>query len=111
MKLVRDKIPSLHAANQLTDRSGKDDNRETFTFRKATSEEYGLLLRLKLAEEVGEVLSATTREETIAELGDLIDVICAVEDFLAATNEDYAKQRAKRERLGEFGEGWVLIHG
>jgi predicted house-cleaning noncanonical NTP pyrophosphatase (MazG superfamily) len=111
MKLVRNKIPSLHAAGQLTDRSGKADNRETFTFRKATAEEYGLLLRLKLAEEVGEILSAPTRDQMMDEIGDLIDVLNALRAVEPATDEDHMRRIAKRERLGEFGEGWVLIHG
>lgn len=107
MKLVRDRIPELYKAGQLDPR---DEGREEFTFRRPRGqEELLLLLRLKLAEEVGEVLSAPTRKELAAELGDLLDVI----DTLAALSgiahgELGAVRRGKRHRVGNLVDGWVL---
>lgn len=105
MKLVRDNIPVLHEKGELRPhRSGQRD----FTFRKAVGTELGLLLRLKLAEEVGEFLSAPTRADLIAELGDLKDVVYALEEHLDLLPGEYLDQGSKRERLGGFAEGWVL---
>lgn len=105
IKLVRDNIPALHEKGELEPRG---EARGEFTFRKAEPKEYELLLRLKLAEEVGEVLSAPTRAQLIAELGDLLDAIYAIEDHLKITSEEYDARGAKFVRLGGFTEGWVL---
>jgi len=107
MKLVRDNIPNLNAAGKLTPRPGSD--RSQYSFRPvAGPEEHMLLLRLKLAEEVGEVLSAPTREQTIAELGDLLDVILDFQKLLKIEDVEYKARHAKRARLGGFDKGWVL---
>lgn len=107
MKLVRDNVPNLNAAGLLTPRPGSD--RSQYSFRPvAGPEEHMLLLKLKLAEEVGEVLSAPTRAEMIAELGDLRDVIEALEERLNITVEDFDVRNAKYDRLGGFEDGWVL---
>lgn len=107
MKLVRDNIPNLNAAGKLTPRPGSD--RSQYSFRPVTGpEEHMLLLKLKLAEEVGEVLSAPTRAEMIAELGDLRDVIYALEERLEITDDENRAQDAKYGRLGGFRDGWVL---
>lgn len=104
MKLVRDKIPALYKAGQLEPRPGAAD----YTFHKATPQEYALLLRLKLAEEVGEVLSAPDRESFHRELSDLEDVIQALRDLEGELRSDQTARRAKHARLGGFEEGWVL---
>lgn len=106
MKLVRDKIPELHASGQLTPRADVDRDRQTF--RRATPDEYRLLLRLKLAEEVGEVLSATNHGQLMVEIGDVIDVLQALQDHEGRTAHDSALRLIKLERFGGFTEGWVL---
>ena len=105
IKLVRDNIPALHEKGELEPRG---EARGEFTFRKAEPKEYELLLRLKLAEEVGEVLSAPTRAQLVAELGDLKEVIYALEERLGLTPQDYLDRAEKCQRLGGFAEGWVL---
>lgn len=104
MKLVRDKIPELYKAGQLEPRSGDRD----YTFHKATPQEYALLLRLKLAEEVGEVLSAPDRESFHQELSDLEDVIEALRDLEGELPSDRKDRILKHRRLGGFVDGWVL---
>jgi predicted house-cleaning noncanonical NTP pyrophosphatase (MazG superfamily) len=104
MKLVRNKIPHLMDKGEL--RGNRD---RPFTFRSPTGpRELEVLLLLKLAEEVGEVLSAPTRAERVSELGDLRDVIDAIEDRLNLTDVERAARDAKRGRLGGFALGWVL---
>lgn len=104
IKLVRDNIPALYDKGELEPRGERGE----FTFRKAEPKEYELLLRLKLAEEVGEVLSAPTRAQLIAELGDLKEVIYALEERLGLTPQDYLDRAEKCQRLGGFAEGRVL---
>lgn len=105
IKLVRDNIPALYDKGELEPRG---EARGDFTFRQSLPKEYELLLRLKLAEEVGEVLSAPTREQLIAEIGDLLDVIDNLRWNLKITDKEYRTWSAKRKRLGGFTEGWVL---
>lgn len=106
MKLVRDNIPALYERGQLEPREG---DKGDITFRPVRdSTEYQLLLRLKLAEEVGEVLSAPTRETLISELGDLLDVIATLETALDVTLSERRSRLAKTARLGGFHFGRVL---
>lgn len=104
MKLVRDNIPELYALGELEPRSTARD----MDFRLATTEELDLLLRLKLVEELGEVLSAPTAERRASELYDLLDVVQAYLAYSRADEVDEAAHRAKLSRLGGFAEGWVL---
>lgn len=107
MKIVRDKIPDLHARGELGQpASGVDRSRQTF--RQATPEEYRLLLLAKLAEEVGEVVSAMTREQRLEELNDLSDVIDQLKALDGYTRADATARLRKRHRFGGFAEGWVL---
>lgn len=104
MKLVRDNIPDLLATGELEPR----DRERDFTVRRSTPEEKSLFLRLKLVEELGEVLSAPTKAQRISELYDLRDVIDA---FLAHENAGVLSTAAhdiKLNRLGGFTEGWLL---
>ncbi|MFJ2176387.1 hypothetical protein ACIOHE_26285 [Streptomyces sp. NPDC087851] len=95
MKLVRDNVPGMYPL--------------AHRYRRATPTERPLLLRLKLAEELGEVLSAPTRGRTLEELGDLLD---AADALRAASGWSVAEvdevRAAKRERLGAFQEGWMV---
>lgn len=107
MKLVRDKIPELHAAGELRPHSGA--HRERQAFRRASPAEYALLLRMKLAEEAGEVLSAVHREHLLEELADAWQVLSTIaedEGFKLAEVADRA--RVKEQQYGGFFEGWVL---
>lgn len=105
MKLVRDSIPGLYARGELEPRDAVRD----MSFRRATVEESDLLLRLKLVEELGEVLSAPTAIARVSELYDLRDVIDACLAYSRADEMDEAAHRAKLSRLGGFTEGWVLL--
>ena len=108
MKLVRDNIPKLNEEGKLKPRTGS--SREDYSFRPvASDEEHILLLRLKLAEEVGEVLSAPSRSELISEIGDLLDVIDALCDLSGIDPREVEMAiNAKAVRLGGFEKGWVL---
>lgn len=95
MKLVRDKVPALFP--------------DQHTYRPGTKTEVEWLLRLKLAEECGEVLSAPTRPALVSELADLAEVMDAL---MARTGisagELLEAKAAKRDSRGGFEEGWVL---
>ena len=108
MKLVRDNIPKLNEEGKLKPRAGS--SHEDYSFRLvASDEEHILLLRLKLAEEVGEVLSAPSRGELISELGDLLEVVDALCELSGIDYREVANAAsAKAERLGGFEKGWVL---
>lgn len=107
MKLVRDNIPGMHARDELGPHpSGVDRSRQVF--RKATPEEYRLLLYMKLVEEVGEIVSAMTRGHRLEECGDLEDLIKAIYDMEGYSHHDWIKRCEKSERFGGFAEGWVL---
>jgi len=110
VKIVRDHIPALHQAGELKPEGPRPD----WTFRRAESTERKLLLRLKLAEEVGEVLSAPDQAKVLDELHDLRDVIDALivnEAQPSAQEEAERRHTAKLDRLGGFGWGWVLEDG
>lgn len=104
MKLVRGHVARMYEAGELNDPA------PNCTFRSVRDqEELILLLRLKLAEEVGEVLSAPDRAQLLSELGDLLDVastLAAASGIGAAELE--AARAAKVRRLGGFLDGWVL---
>lgn len=104
MKLVRDHIARMYAAGELSKPV------PGCTFRPVRDEEeLGLLLRLKLAEETGEVLSAPSREALIGELGDLMDVASSLAALSGIGADELAEaRRAKNRRLGGFVTGWVL---
>lgn len=107
MKLVRDNIPGMHARGELKPHSsGVDRSRQVF--RTAAPDEYRLLLLAKLAEEVGEVISAMTREQRLEELGDVLTVVDALLNELEATDSELAKVSAKTRRFGGYDERWVL---
>jgi predicted house-cleaning noncanonical NTP pyrophosphatase (MazG superfamily) len=67
MKLVRDRIPELAAAN-----------REPAAFHQATEAEFARLLRDKLLEEAAEAASAPGPAELLEELGDVLQVLYAL---------------------------------
>lgn len=103
MKLVRDHIPARVQSGELDPPDG--------TFRRAAQSERKLLLRLKLAEEVGEVLSAPDQASMLDELYDLRDVIDALIQAETSPWEQVSAEKrhaGKLKRLGGFDWGWVL---
>lgn len=107
MKLVRDNVPEMYKNGELEPRGG---DRGDYTFRRVRDqEEHLLLLRLKLAEEVGEVLSAPNREALLSELGDLMGVAHTLAGLSGIGLGELARARlAKSARLGSYLDGWVL---
>jgi predicted house-cleaning noncanonical NTP pyrophosphatase (MazG superfamily) len=94
MKLVRDKIPELYPQH---------------SYRKATPTERLMLLRLKLAEEVGEVLSAPDGQSVLEELADLSEVADALREAYGWFEGHLAEEKTrKRAERGGFVVGWVL---
>lgn len=95
MKLVRDKIPKLYPQH---------------SYRRATPTEWLVLLRLKLAEEVGELLSAPTEASLLEEIADVMEVVEALAVKYGWSLEGAVRpaRDAKRLERGSFVEGWVL---
>ena len=87
-KLVRDRIP------EIIEKSGK-----TAICRTLTNEEYLKMLDQKLSEELDEYLSDNSMEE----IADLLEVICAVIKARGSSMEAVDKIRlSKKERRGGF---------
>jgi predicted house-cleaning noncanonical NTP pyrophosphatase (MazG superfamily) len=84
VKLVRDRIPALAAANG-----------QPGTYHQAGPEEFGRRLRAELLEEAGEAATATSPTELLAELGDVLQVLYALADHagLAAAEIEAARAR------------------
>lgn len=94
MKLVRDNIPERFPKH---------------SYRTATPNEWPILLRLKVAEEAGEVVGARNREELVAELGDLQTAIWALARKEGIGGDEILNAaHAKRRELGAFSRGWVM---
>jgi predicted house-cleaning noncanonical NTP pyrophosphatase (MazG superfamily) len=100
-KLVRDNIISFSLA--------KGDNRK---FRNATKKELPTFLAKKLREESEEVIKEIepySREKLIEELGDLLDVIDAIQDHFNIPHQVVLSQRGKKIReKGSFTHGLIL---
>lgn len=96
MKLVRGKIPALYPEH---------------TYRRVRDrEEHVLLLRLKLAEEVGELLSAPDRESLIKEIVDVRHVLTALAGLSGISGSELEDTgRDKTSQRGDFLDGWVLL--
>lgn len=91
-KLVRDDIPNII----------EKDNEIPIT-RILTDKEYKQELYKKLEEECNEVICSTTKEETIKELADVLEVIKAISE-LNDSNLDKVINEAdsKRKKRGGF---------
>lgn len=97
MKLVRDRIPELYPHH---------------AYRQALPGERVVFLKLKLAEEVGEVLSAPDAVSFLEEMADLYEVADSLlaaygwgQSDVAGTRED------KNLSRGSFNDGYVLVSG
>ncbi|WEG18931.1 nucleoside triphosphate pyrophosphohydrolase [Alkalihalophilus pseudofirmus] len=98
-KLIRDRIP------QIIEKSGKNYRTETLDAERFEQE-----LRLKLKEEMNEVLNANSREEILGELADLVEVIHALGDLYQLSPEEIeAQRRLKFEERGGFEKRIYLV--
>ena len=98
-KLVRDKIP------QVIEKTEKE-----FTTRILSPEEYRVELDKKLIEEFTEYQQATTNEEAVEELADILELVHAAAKMHGATIEQLEEvRRAKAEKRGGFEKRIFLI--
>lgn len=95
MKLVRHKIQDRHPQHE---------------YSLASDDEYMHLLKLKLMEEAGEVISARNKDELVEELADLLEVLKEVGAQNGIPFGEIESRRAiKAHRLGTFTAGLVLV--
>ncbi|MTD32018.1 nucleoside triphosphate pyrophosphohydrolase [Planomicrobium sp. YIM 101495] len=98
-KLVRDRIPEVIEA------TGK-----AFSTRILDEEEYKVELKKKMQEELTEYLAATSDEEAVEELADLLELIHAAATIHGASVEELEEVRkVKAEKRGGFAERIYLI--
>ncbi len=84
-KIVRDKIPDIIAA-----RGAKVEH------RIMPVDDFARLLRQKMVEESQEVVDAKTYEEMVAELGDVLDVIAALQHVVGIPDDMLVEARQKK---------------
>ena len=98
-KLVRDNIP------QVIERTNKQ-----FSTRILSKEEYMVEVKKKMNEELVEYQQATTNEEAVEELADILELINAALKIHGATIEQLEEvRRAKAEKRGGFEKRIFLI--
>lgn len=98
-KLVRDKIP------EIIENSGKEP-----IIRVLDDTEYKEELLKKLYEEYREVIEAKTKEETLEECSDVLEVLIALLEYNGYTLEDLLKCRdEKKEKRGAFQKRLYLV--
>lgn len=98
-KLVRDLIP------EIIQNSGKK-----FTTRILEDDEYIIELKKKLSEEIQEYKNATTDEEAIEELADILELMHALAKVHGANIQEIEKIRQdKAKKRGGFSEKIFLI--
>lgn len=90
-KLVRDNIPNII-----------ENNGEVATTRVLDSEEYRCELYKKLNEECLEVISSKTKDETLEELADVLEVLKSIAELENVKLEDVI-EIAKQKRLKRGG--------
>lgn len=88
-KLVRDLIPDVVPA----------DKQHLYKFSIVNEEQYAVLLKNKLLEEVNEYLEAENKEE-IADILEVMDALMKLMNF--DKEEVFAIQKQKREERGGF---------
>jgi predicted house-cleaning noncanonical NTP pyrophosphatase (MazG superfamily) len=67
------------------------------------------LIKHKVAEEAFEILKATTREELIAEVADLKDVIARLVELHKIDSEVISARQKKFTERGGFSRGFALV--
>lgn len=98
-KLVRDKIL------EIIENSGKEP-----IIRVLDDTEYKEELLKKLYEEYREVIEAKTKEETLEECSDVLEVLIALLEYNGYTLEDLLKCRdEKKEKRGAFQKRLYLV--
>lgn len=98
-KLVRDNIP------QVIEKTNKQ-----FSTRILTKEEYMVEVKKKMNEELEEYQEATSNEEAVEELADLLELVHAASKIHGATIEQLEEvRRAKAEKRGGFEKRMFLI--
>ena len=99
MKLVRDRIPELAAANG-----------HPGTFHQAATEaEYALWLRAKLLEEAQEAATASPAD-LAEELGDVLQVLYALAELAGAAAAEIECARARKARTHGTYTRRILWH-
>lgn len=98
-KLVRDRIPEIIA------NSGKK-----FTTRTLNTKEHLIEINKKMHEELAEYEAATTNQESIEELADLLELIYAAVNVHGGSIEELeAVRKEKAEKRGAFNERIFLV--
>lgn len=98
-KLVRDKIPEIIKSNN-----------EIPTTRVLDDKEYKEELLRKLLEECNEVINASTKEETLEEIADTLEVLDSLIKLNnSSINEVRKIQDTKRTKRGGFEKRLYLI--
>ena len=98
-KLVRDKIPEIIKSNN-----------EIPTTRILDDKEYKEELLRKLLEECNEVINASTKEETLEEIADTLEVLDSLIKLNNFSLEEVRKiQDTKRTKRGGFEKRLYLI--
>jgi predicted house-cleaning noncanonical NTP pyrophosphatase (MazG superfamily) len=98
-KLVRDKIAEFVFK----------ERGEVLTTRLASEEEMLSLLKNKLVEEANEVLNATSNDNLIEELADVLEVLKALIVKQNIAEEVFKKREDKCLERGGFDNGVILI--
>lgn len=98
-KLIRDNIP------QVIEKTNKQ-----FSTRTLSTEEYMVEVKNKLNEELEEYQIASTNEEAVEELADILELIHAAAKIHGATIEQLEEvRRAKAEKRGGFEKRIFLM--
>lgn len=98
-KLVRDKIPEII-----------ESNNEEAIYRYLSDNEFKEYLKLKLSEELNEILSSKNNIETLEEVADLLEVIKFYLKVHNYTLEDALNIcEVKNEKRGSFNKKILLI--
>lgn len=98
-KLVRDKIPEII-----------ESNNEEVIYRYLSDSEFKEYLKLKLSEELNEILSSKNNIETLEEVADLLEVIKFYLKVHNYTLEDALNMcEIKNEKKGSFNKKILLI--
>ena len=98
-KLVRDNIPNIIISNGATP-----------VFRTLDNEEFWDYLLKKDTEELEEVKTSMSREDTLKELGDKLELIRAMAEYKGFTLEDVINAANKKgEKNGTYNKRLLLI--
>ncbi|MDZ5471407.1 nucleoside triphosphate pyrophosphohydrolase [Bacillus sp. 31A1R] len=98
-KLVRDRIP------EIIEKSGK-----RFTTSILNESEFLYELRKKSQEELEEYLNATTGEEALGELADLLEILHALAESHGSSIDEVDEFRKKKaEKRGGFKDRIYLL--